>query len=291
MADSDVDDDKQNFVAMIDDVHTKLARLSAGSPIKRCFPATRLDAIRTKVEANTAKDLEWSHWQPLFLFLKRCSDKAILAFDDDLRIVESHGATTDSRALDFLSSESANAQPWAGGTFEIFIKATMLRPGTLNCALDPTLANGRRPDMKIDLGARRMCIECTSLGESDPSDATWRNHTVALKADRNACLFEWQDAYTQSRRMYAKVFDKIAPRLDVHRSQLNDCGPNLLLISLNAVISDLTALSPAIGWALDELFASQPNGNRSPASLCEWLLRQYQQAQQATRPARTSTIC
>lgn len=184
---SDVDDDKQNFVAMIDDVHTKLARLSADSPIKRCFPATRLDAIRTKVEANTAKDLEWSHWQPLFLFLKRCSDKAILAFDDDLRIVESHGATTDTKALVFLSDESVNSQPWAGGTFEIFIKAAMLRPGTLNCALDPTLANGRRPDMKFDLGARRMCIECTSLGESDPSDATWRNHTVALKADRNIC--------------------------------------------------------------------------------------------------------
>jgi hypothetical protein len=79
--------------------------------------------------------------------------------------------------------------------------------------------------------------------------------------------------------LYAKVFDKIAPKLDVHKSQMNDGGPNLLLINLNAVTSDLTARSPSVLWALDELFASQPNGNRSPASLCEWLLLQRKQVQ------------
>jgi len=38
--------------------------------------------------------------------------------------------------------------------------------------------------------------------------------------------------------------------------------------------------SAPIGWALDELFASQPNDNQTPASLCQWLLHQLRKAQQ-----------
>lgn len=119
---------------------------------------------------------------------------------------------------------------------------------------------------------------CTSLGESQASDERWRTHTDTLQVNPDKVFFERQDAYTQSRRVYAKVFDKIAPQFDIHRSQLHESGPNLLLISLNAVTSGLSARSPAIGWALDELFASQPTGNHSPASLCDWLLCQCRQA-------------
>ena len=144
MTNRDVADDKRHFFAMIDQVRAKLARLAADSPIKRCLPEARLNAIKKKVEASAAKDLEWGDWQPLFLFLKRCSDEAIQAFDNDLRIVESRSAPADSRTLDFLSNKLENAQPWAGGVFEIYVKARMLRDQkTLNCMVDPKLPNGR----------------------------------------------------------------------------------------------------------------------------------------------------
>lgn len=271
---------KQYFVEMIDEVRSKLNRLAADSQIKSCFPQSRLDAIREKIDANTAKALEWTRWQPPFLFLRNSDDEAIQAFDDDLRLIQSRNSTNDSKSFEFLFSDSEDTQPWIGGVFEVYIKATVLRSAEVsNVSLNWKLANGRRPDLKIDLDGRSICIECTSLGESRASDERWSRHIELLQASRDAVFYETQDAYTQGRRLYAKVFDKIAPQFDANRGQLDPGGPNLMLVSLNGVTSDLTARSHSIRWALDELFASQPNGNRSPASLCEWLLRQRKQAQ------------
>lgn len=275
-------DDKQYFIAMIDEVRAKLARLANNSPIRRCYPETRLETIRAKITVSNVEDLERGCWQPPFLFLRNSSDAAILALDDDLRLVESHSVTDGKELFNFLAIESEDMQPWIGRVFELYVKATALRSAeVLNTSLDWKLPNRRRPDLKIELGSRDICIECTSLGESNASDDRWRAHTDMLHVNRDEVFVEGQDAYTQSRRLYAKVFDKIAPQLDVRRSQLNEGGPNLLLISLNAVISDLATSSPAIGWALDELFASQPTGDRSPASLCEWLLRKRDSAKPA----------
>lgn len=278
MTAGDVTGDKLYFVEMIDEVRSKLARLAADSPINHCFSQSRLDAISAKIPANTIEELEWDRWQPLFLFMRNSSDVAIRAFDDDLRLVGSRSVSNDRKTFEFLRSESEGVQPWAGGVFEVYVKATVLRSSEVsNASLDWQLTNGRHPDLKVDLGTRSICIECTSLGESQASDERWGEHIDLLQADRDAVFCESQDAYTQSRRLYAKVFDKIAPKFDVHKSQLNDRGPNLLLITLNAVSSDLTASSPAVGWALDEMFTSQPNGYHSPASLCNWLLLKRKQ--------------
>lgn len=281
MTDGDVASDKEYFfVEMLEVVRAKLDRLAADSPIKRCFSGTRLDAIRSKIETNTAEALDWSRWQPPFLFLRNRSDAEIQAFDDDLRLIESRSFTNDRKTFEFLVSDSEDKQPWAGGIFEVYVKAAALRSTVVsNASLDWELPNGRRPDLKVDLGDRSICIECTSLGESRASDERWGQHIESLQANREAVFCERQDAYTQSRRLYAKVFDKIAPRFDVHKSQMNDGGPNLLLISLNAVTSGLVARNPAVGWAFDELFANQPTGNHSPASLCKWLLLQRKQTQ------------
>lgn len=280
MTAGDVTGDKLYFVGMIDEVRSKLARLAADSPISRCFSQSRLDAISAKIPANTIEELDWGCRQPLFLFVRNSSEAAIRAFDDDLRLVESHSITNERKTFEFLRSESEGAQPWAGGLFEVYVKAAALRSSEVsNVSLDRPLTNGRCPDLKVDIGTRNVCIECTSLGESRASDERWGEHLESLQADRDAVFCESQDAYTQSRRLYEKVFDKIAPKLSVHKSQLNDSEPNLLLITLNAVSSDLTASSPVVGWALDEMFASQPNGNRSPASLCNWLLLKRKQTQ------------
>lgn len=275
----DVVGDKQYFVEMIETVRSRLACLPTDSPIRRYFSVPRLDAISARIEESAVEKLEWSHWQPLFFFLRNCSDTALSAFDDDLRLVGLHSSTNDRKTFEFLRLELEDVQLWAGGIFETYVKAAALRSTEVsNVMLDWPLSNGRRPDLKIDLNGRDICIECTSLGESRTSDERWTRHVESLQGNRDEVFYESQDAYTESRRLYEKVFGKIAPKLDVHKSQLNDGGPNLLLISLNPLTSlDLTANSPAIGWALDDLFADQPNGNHAPASLCEWLLRQRKQ--------------
>ena len=167
MTAGDVAGDKLHFVGMIDEVRSKLACLSADSPINRCFSQSRLDAISAQIQANTTEELELGCWQPLFLFVRNSSEAAIRAFDDDLRLVESHSITNDRKTFEFLRSESEGAQPWAGGLFEVYVKAASLRSSEVsNASLDRPLTNGRRPDLKVDLGTRNVCIECTSLGES-----------------------------------------------------------------------------------------------------------------------------
>lgn len=281
---SNVAGERQYFVEMFDHVRAKLARLPADSLIKRCFPEARLDVIGVKIAESAVERLERGNWQPAFLFLKESSDAAIQAFDDDLRIVESRSATNDRKLFDFLASESESAQPWVGGVFEIYVKATMLRSREVsNVRLDWTLPNGRRPDLRIELGPRSFCIECTSLGESDASEKRWAQHN---EVNPGKVFVESRDSYTQSRRVYAKVFDKIAPQLNIDQSQLNTCAPNLLMISLYPTISYLTSNSPAVRWALDELLAGQPTGNDSPASLCEYLRRKRLERVQQMQPER-----
>jgi len=112
------------------------------------------------------------------------------------------------------------------------------------------------------------------MGDSVEDIKRWKKHCEKLKADSNACLCESQDAYTQGRRLYGKVYDKIAGGFDLSKSQLCPDAPNLLLISFAPLLGDLTPNSPSIGWALDELFSSQPTGNSSDVSLQSWLSRQ-----------------
>lgn len=267
---------KDYFFEMVDMVHGKLAILEKDSLIKRYFPEKRLDAIRTLIENKKIEELEWNSWQPLFLFLKKFPAHAIEALDADLKLICSNSTATEKKVCEFISDTSEQVGPWIAGIFEIFIKATALRNTVVisELILDWKLQNGRDIDLKIELGQRSFCIECTTLGESDASKGNWEQHTKVLQTNNDATHVERQDAYTQSRRLYAKVFDKIAPEWNAGQSQLNPFGPNLLLISLSRLTSaDLRAHSPSIGWALDELFANQPTGNQSPASLTEWLYR------------------
>lgn len=156
----DVTCGREYFFEMIDDVRTKLARLANDSLLKSCFPEARLDAIRARIAASNSEGSEWGRWQPPFLFLRNSSDAAVRAFDDDLRLVRSRSGTNDKKILDFLTSESEDIQPWAGGVFELCVKATALRNSeALNTWLDWALPNGRRPDLMIDLGARNICID------------------------------------------------------------------------------------------------------------------------------------
>lgn len=78
-------------------------------------------------------------------------------------------------------------------------------------------------------------------------------------------------------RLYSKVYDKIAYRLNLNNSQLSDDYPNILFISLYAPTTSLN-LSLGINWALDELLSTQPKGRKYTnyedaidISFCNWL--------------------
>ena len=59
--------------------------------------------------------------------------------------------------------------------------------------------------------------------------------------------------------MYSKIYDKLAKNGDPTKPQLNDDEPNVILLSVWTGLGTPYTSSPGIGWALDELFADQPN--------------------------------
>lgn len=267
-------DGKQYFCDMIATARVKVGRLPADSVLKTYFTPTRLAAIQSKIEGTDAKRLEWGYWQPFFLFLVNQPESAIVALDADLRAVIARSKQGQDMVCEFLRDERdvGGDSLWFAGLFEIRAKAALLKSPLVSlCDLDWPLPNGRNMDTRATIGARVMGIECTTLGDSDASKRGWAAYCSSLKDDPVQAQYEHQDAYTQGRRLYAKVFDKLAPNLDPTKCQLRHDAPNILLIGLLSQVSDLSTTSPSIGWALDELFTDQPNGSRSPISLSAFI--------------------
>lgn len=267
------DESKRYFVEMINTVQAQLNALSPGSLIKKYFPKSRLDKIRQEVEAGNVKEL--AHWQPLFLFLQNQTESAIAALDNDIAAVVARTGQSEEKVCEFLRDERDRDGdgPWMAGLFEVFSKATLLKSGVLSVdALDWALPNGRNVDARVCIGQHYICVECTTRGESEAGKQRWRDHCEALADNPDRTYFERQDAYTAGRMLYGTVYNKLAPDWTVSKTQLCPDSSNLLLISLHSVVSDLRSDAPSIGWALDELFGSQPNGGTTPISLQTYLL-------------------
>jgi hypothetical protein len=268
-------EDKQYFFDLVATVRGALARRPAGSAIKKYVLTTRLEDIEKKIAQGDAKDLEWGRWQPFFLFLKDASEAAISALDDDLKIVLNRTPNRESQICQFLKDKTDNSSLWLGGLFEVFVKAALIKSNLLTVeAFDWKLPNDRDIDAKVSIGQRTVGVEIMTRGDSTAAKGRWEKHcTEVLTADRDQAFCESQDAYAPGRWLYGTVFNKIAPGFDSTKSQLLPETPNLLLIRLSSVISDLRPESPSIGWALDELFAGQSSTETSPISLREYLTR------------------
>lgn len=265
-------DDKRYFYDMVVTVGEKLKHCQEGSLIREYFPDTRLKEIENKIARSDAKDLEWGYWQPFFLFLKNATEAEINAFDNDLQMVSHQTPQGKSQVCKFLKDEPESASAWMGGLFEVFAKSALLKSDLLSVgALDWQQSNGKVIDAKITIGQRTVGVEMTTLGESITSKQRWRDHCEAIKEDSGESFYDRQDAHTQGRRLFEKVYEKIATGFNPTKSQLLPEAPNLLLIGFSPLISDLTPTSPSIGWALDELFARQPSQNTSLNSLEAYL--------------------
>lgn len=267
-------DNKHYFFDMLAVVQTKLNALDANSTIRKYFPDSRLDQISKKIANSSLKDLELGYWQPFFLFLAEASNPAIKSFEDDLTIVASSTRRRHlSERMGFLRNEEKSAHPWAAGLFEIYTKAALLRSGIVD-SLDYRQANKREADAMAKVNQRVFCLEFTTRGESNEGKNRWQDQCEAAKKSSNRVFVESQDAYSPGRLLYETVYNKITHDFDPDMSQLSPDFPNLLLIGLFPMGSNLTSTSPSIKWALDELFSLQPTGNISEISLDSYLNHQ-----------------
>jgi len=194
---------KKYFCDLVDTVGAKLKELPVNCHIRKHFPDSRLDQISKKIEESHCKDLEWGYWQPFFLFLKTTHVAAIQALENDLQMVmERTSSRREAKLVEFLNDEQERGSSWSAGLFETFVKAAFLKnKGVSVSALDSDLPNQRNIDVKLQIGERKFCVECTTMGSSEADKTRWEKHCEKLKADPNACLCDSQDAYTQGRRL------------------------------------------------------------------------------------------
>lgn len=266
--------DKKYYYEMMEDVKSKLSSLSTSSFIKLAFKnKSILEEVNNSIANKSLDDLKWGTWPPLFLFVNMHSLDELKAFEDDIALVVNHSRR---EAVEFLqtNTDKDNDRTWSGGIFEVFIKSQLLRKFT-NIKLDFALANGKNVDLRIT-NENKYSLECTVFTDSDEDRVVWDKFMGDKKRDESTVLtrpgkYDSKESKTPSLyydclRFYAKVYDKIALKLDPKSSQLPRDTKNILLISIDAPRSTLL-YSPGIGWALDGLFADQPRGSFSPQGI------------------------
>jgi hypothetical protein len=192
-----------------------------------------------------------------------------VAFEDDLqRVVRRSNRRSPAKVTAFLKADAIQDREWCGGLFEIAAKARLLRIPGLAVELDFPLPNGREADALLNWRGSTFSLECTVITDSDEDREAWDRFVAELNAGKATAMirpgpFDSKNArspspYYDTIRIYAKVYDKLAPELQPGRTQFLPDVPSLLLMSSWSSRGTLAANSPGVGWALDELFADQP---------------------------------
>jgi hypothetical protein len=264
------------YQEMRERLEARLASLPAESLLRAALPEERLDTafadVRRQLErAGSATPL--ISLPPLILFCDRRSDGQLAAFEEDLqRVVE---RTPKPLAVkSFLGAGVGEPGRWCGGLFEIYVKARLRRIPGLAVDFDVPLPNGRDIDVVAHWRGRKFPMECTVLTESDEDRVAWDRFLEKRKVDTNAILirpgpFDVKDSkgpspYYDTLRVYAKVYDKLAPVLDPRRAQLLPDAPNLILLAFWSPTAPLDARSLGVRWAVAELFGPQPRTRVAP---------------------------
>lgn len=266
MDDSDM---KQDLRELIANIREKLLSLPAEGAIRTAMTSEKIDELAKRIEKHTPADLEWDKWPPLALFIYRHSLSEIQAFENDINLVVTHSKRTPaSQITNYMKAGPEEDRMWAGGIFETFVKSRCLREKRFAVELDFPLPKGRSSDILIAMKEKSFHLECTVITDSDEDREVWERFIEAKKADPEIFLtrpgqFDPPNSkspspYYDCLRVYDKVYDKIAKKLDLNKSQLSEDAPNILLISFFSPYRHLSPTSPGVGWALDELFADQP---------------------------------
>ena len=64
--------------------------------------------------------------------------------------------------------------------------------------------------------------------------------------------------YYDALRVYNKIYDKLAPNLDLDSSQLSLKMPNIIALSICTPVGNPSNLDFGIKWAIEELFSLKP---------------------------------
>jgi hypothetical protein len=225
-----------------------------------------------KVEKRLAGDVsEWSSWPPLFIYAGGERGEHLVELDNALKVVIEHTREERRPGVDrWLRADESDrgTREWRGGLFELAMKCRFLA-GATDVEFDAPLPNGRDVDIRATVAGRSVCFEATVITESDEDQGVWSRFMATKATDPHAVLLrpgkhDEPDAkgpspYYDCARVYLKAFDKLAKGWDPSKPQMSEINPNVLLLSIWTSYGMPYASSPGIGWALDELFADQPN--------------------------------
>lgn len=265
------DREKSHYIDSINSVRAKIAVLGTKSHLAMSVPDEVLSRLEDRVRNTPASDLLFGYWPPAYGLIASTSLEDIRSMDDEIHLVIERSDPAKAKELvGFLrASEKEKNGAWYGGMFDIWSKGVVIRSG-LPAEFDRPLPNGRDHDIRLELDGVEWSLENTVITQDDESIEVWNHFLVDKRSDPGRALVrpgpycpphaKGPSPYYDALRVYAKVFDKIAKNLDPDKSQFAVAEKNLLLLSFSGFGVD--ALSPAAGWALDELFADQPRGKR-----------------------------
>ncbi|MEI8374898.1 MAG: hypothetical protein WCJ35_18905 [Planctomycetota bacterium] len=264
-------DGKDIYREMVTTVRQRLTALPVSSPLRLAFPASILDDAARRIEQAKAADLEYGPWAPPFSVLSEIPEAAVAELDEDLILVLGNAKSNKVKDVaQFLGTPAGRkVAEWYGGLFDLWARARALKAGC-EVEFDAPLPNGRDSDMRLALLGRHVRVENTVIGESEDDRESFQSFLVAKKQDP-AVLWhrpgkfdplgpKVPGLYHNSLRLYAKVYEKIAKKLDADKSQCAADEPNILLVSFAGAF--VHPGEPGWGWALDELFDNQPSMGR-----------------------------
>lgn len=242
----------------------KLEELTESIRTRSVLPKQFFDDLEKRIDQAT----DLSCLPPVVGFLLDATQEQLVALKTDLDMVLQNTATEKAKVAvaRFLLAKAGNSRLWYGGLFDMWVRAKLLRQ-CQGIKFDVPLPNGRDSDIQLKIGGRSIRLENTVITEDDESRAVWERYCHARESNPNARLIRpgpldppnprGPSQYYNARRMYAKVYDKLTKNLDPNRSQCADDEPNVLLVSFWG--SGVSPSTPGFGWAIDELFTTQPS--------------------------------
>lgn len=258
--------EKGHYKRMLARILKRREKLPPSSFVRHALTDQLLESAEVTVRAAPPRALDVTQWPLIISLFEGCRTSQLTALDDDIATVTSKCPRRARHAVGgFLNATHSRAlSTWYGSLFEIWAKATAIRSG-LALRIDNRLPNGRDSDILLNLAGRRASLECTVLTEDNISRAQWdellaergRGQQAPIKSQ----IPSGTSPYRNARRVYQKVYDKLAADFDPGQTQFAPDHPGILLLSFFA--RGFAAEKPAVVWAMDELFGVQPRYRES----------------------------
>lgn len=261
------DEARVRFLEMLNLARGRAAALDDG-PVRSALSDEFFSGVQSRLTGPLSG---WSTWPPLFMYAVRSEPGRLESLDAALRAVLDRTRPEKRAGMDsWLRADDSGVgvRTWRCGLFELVVKTRFL-VGATDVEFDAALPNGRDVDIRATVAGRSMYFEATVITESDEDQGVWTRFMAAKANDEHAVLIrpgehDTADAkgpspYYDTIRVYSKSYDKLAKKGDPAKCQVSDDYPNVILLSVWTGHGMPFTSSPGIGWALDELFADQPN--------------------------------